>query len=91
MPSNEVYPCYVQIGDSNSSEDLVELPTENDGTIMLSTITAQFEDAIGLRFKSESGAWRGVRVTDGVLDAPLEGGGNGEYFITLPKKGLNFS
>ena len=89
MPS-EAYPCYVKIGEAVGSEELVELPTESNGTMLLSTITAQYPDAIGLRFKSDSGAWRGVRVTDGILDAPLEGWGYGEYYITLDKKGSNY-
>jgi len=87
MVGIETYPCYVRIGESAGAEDIVELPTETDGTLLLSTITAQFPDAIGLRFKSDSGAWRGVRVTSGILDVPLEGWGDKEYYITVSKAG----
>ena len=83
----ETYPCYVRVGEKAGSEDLVELPTEVDGTILLSTITAQYPDAIGLKFKSDSGSWRGLRVTDGVCDAPIEGWGDKEYIVTAPKPG----
>jgi len=71
--AQETYPCYVKVGESPGSEELVEVPTEEDGSMLLTTITAQFADAIGLRFQSDSGAWRGVRVTGDVLDTPLEG------------------
>jgi len=39
-----------------------------------------------LRFKSHSGAWRGVPVVDGAIKPPLEGWGNLDYFITVGKK-----
>jgi len=81
MVCGDSYPCYVRVGEMGV-EDIVELPTEEDGTMLLSTLTAQFPDAIGLRFKGESGNWRGVRIIDGVLNVPLEGWGEVEYFIT---------
>jgi len=81
MVCSEAYPCYVRVGEMGV-EDIVELPTETDGTMLLSTITAQFPDAIGLRFKGESGTWRGVRIIDGVLNVPLEGWGDADYSIT---------
>ena len=80
MLTESSYPCYVRISDI-SGTDMVELPTENDGTMLLSTLTSQYPDTIGLRFQSESGAWRGVRVVDGVLDAPLEGWREKVYVI----------
>ena len=41
----------------------VEVETEEDGTLLLSTVTAQFPGAIGLRFRNkETGGLRGVRV-----------------------------
>jgi len=81
MPE-ESYPCYVRISEGPESEEVIELPTEGDGKLMLTTITAQYPDAIGLRFKSESGAWRGMRFIDGALEPPIEGWGYNDYFIT---------
>jgi len=81
MPS-ETYPCYVRIGESLGAEEVIELPTEDDGTMLLTTLTAQFPDATGLKFKSESGAWRGLRVTGEALDAPIEGWGYNDYIVT---------
>jgi len=87
MVGGETYPCYVRIGESVDADEIVELPTETNGTLLLSTITAQYPDAIGLRFKSDTGSWRGVRVTENVLDVPLEGWGDKEYYITVSKAG----
>jgi len=81
MPE-ESYPCYVRISEGPESEEVIELPTEGDGKLMLTTITAQYPDAIGLRFKSDSGAWRGMRFIDGALEPPIEGWGYNDYFIT---------
>jgi len=81
MP-DETYPCYVRISAGPESEEVIELPTEADGKLVMTTITAQFPDAIGLRFKSDSGAWRGMRFIDGALEPPIEGWGYNDYFIT---------
>jgi len=78
----EAYPCYVRISEGPEKDEVIELPTEVDGKLMLTTITAQYPDAIGLRFKSESGAWRGMRFIDGALEPPIEGWGYNDYFIT---------
>jgi len=78
----EDYPCYVRISEGPESEEVIELPTEADGKLMLTTITAQYPDAIGLRFKSDSGAWRGMRFIEGALEPPIEGWGYNDYFIT---------
>ena len=78
----EAYPCYVRISEGPEKEEVIELPTEADGKLMLTTITAQFPDAIGLRFKSESGAWRGMRFIEGAIEPPIEGWGYNDYFIT---------
>jgi len=84
--SNEMYPCYVRISEGAESEEVIELPTESDGRLLLTTITAQYPDAIGLRYKSESGAWRGMRFIEGALEPPLEGWGYNDYFITTAVK-----
>ena len=73
------FPCHVRI---RNEGEVLELPTEEDGKLLLSTITGHFQDAIGLRFKTATGAWTGIRVMDGVLQPPIEGWGQREYFIT---------
>ena len=53
---------YIQIGDVDNDQ-LIELPCENDGRLLLSTIAGQIPGAIGLKYKSESGSWRGLRIS----------------------------
>lgn len=79
------YPCYIKVGDDEESDDCMELPTECDGTILLSTIQAQYPSAIGLKYRNESGGWRGMRLSDNRLDPPLEGWGNNDYIVTYHK------
>ena len=86
-PTKEIYPTYILVGDDEDSDLFMELPTENNGSILLSTIQAQFPSAIGLRFKGSAGLWRGVRILDNVLDPPFDGWGDNQYVITLPKQG----
>ncbi|XP_057312351.1 TAR DNA-binding protein 43-like [Hydractinia symbiolongicarpus] len=81
----EKYPCFVKVSDEENGENCIELPTESCGTILLSTIQAQFPNAIGLKYKSSTGAWRGIRLSDNILDPPFEGWGDTTYHITLPK------
>jgi len=81
----EEYPCYIQVADSAESDNVIELPTESDGRISLTTIKAQFPDAIGLRFRSEAGNWRGVGVAGDYLEPPLDGWGSSTYVIAVKK------
>lgn len=87
MVDTETYPCYILIGDEDDLDECMELPSEKDGSILLSTIQAQFPCAIGLKYKSATGLMRGVRVYDNILRPPFEGWGNNHYIITLPKQG----
>ena len=67
MEDDSDYPSFVKVAEKEScSEDYMELPREKDGTVLLSTIQAQFTHAIGLKYKSSSGAWRG-KVSSYVL------------------------
>jgi len=79
----ETYPCYIRIVESDG--EVIELPTESDGRILITTIHAQFPDAIGLKFKSESGSWRGVGTTGDAFEPPIDGWGDNDYIITNKK------
>lgn len=83
--TTEKYPCFVKVTEDECPDNFIELPTENIGTMLLSTIQGQFPNAIGLKYKSPSGSWRGVRLSDNVLDPPFEGWGEAVYSITLAK------
>jgi len=74
---------YIRIAYSEESE-FMEFPKEEDGTLLLSTVQTQFPDAIGLKYKGSSGAWRAIREVDNVLAAPPKGGwGTGVYIVTV--------
>lgn len=64
----------------------MEIPLEEDGTVLLSTVSAQFPGACGLRYRSpESQCMRGVRLVEGVLHAPDATWGNLVYVVNYPK------
>ena len=80
---------YVRVAeDEHVPEDAIELPSDEDGTILLSTIQAQFPGSTGLRFRNEeTQTWRGVRLADGVLYPPVNGWGNTLYIVVSNKPG----
>uniref|UniRef100_A0A2K5ZDR5 TAR DNA-binding protein 43 n=1 Tax=Mandrillus leucophaeus TaxID=9568 RepID=A0A2K5ZDR5_MANLE len=64
----------------------VDIPSEDDGTVLLSTVTAQFPGACGLRDRNPvSQCTRGVRLVEGILHAPDAGWGNLVYVVNYPK------
>ncbi|KAI5724539.1 hypothetical protein M8J77_003977 [Diaphorina citri] len=63
-----------------------KLPTEEDGTLLLSTVTAQFPGASGLKFKSATGSTRGLRLLDGAFHPPPgTGWDNINFMCVFPK------
>jgi len=76
------YQSFVKISKDGSDDDIMELPREKDGTVLLSTVQAQYPSAIGLKYKSSSGGWRGIRAENNVLDPPHGGWGEDVYIIT---------
>ncbi|XP_068211716.1 TAR DNA-binding protein 43-like isoform X2 [Palaemon carinicauda] len=65
--------CYIQVCE-DENEEPIEIPTEEDGTLSLSTLVAQFPGACGLKYRHpESRGLRGVRLIDGRLHPPDEG------------------
>lgn len=73
--------AYVQVCEDDGSP--VELPVEEDKTLLLSTLTAQFPRATGLKYQSETGCMRGVRLSDGRLFPPPDGWQNRVYQIVV--------
>ena len=76
---------YIKIGDSANNDDVIEVPSEPDGSLLLSSVSAQFPGSVGLRFRSETGSWRGLRVTGNNIDPPADGWGDRSYFVVKPK------
>lgn len=78
---------YVQVAEEEGEEP-IELPIEEDGTLLLSTLSAQFPGSSGLKFKNpETKATRGVKLSDGHLHPPSEDGwGSNVYVCVFPKE-----
>ncbi|KAA0200432.1 TAR DNA-binding protein 43 [Fasciolopsis buskii] len=66
---------------------LVELPLEEDGTLLLATLTAQFPRCTGLKYKvEESGCFRGLRLADDRIYPPPDNGWHGTtFYCVFPK------
>ncbi|XP_070615408.1 TAR DNA-binding protein 43 isoform X4 [Erythrolamprus reginae] len=76
---------YIRVTE-DESEEPIEIPSEDDGTVLLSTVTAQFPGACGLRYRNPvSQCMRGVRLVEGILHAPDNGWGNLVYVVNYPK------
>nr|CAB3266817.1 Tardbp protein [Phallusia mammillata] len=62
---------FVRIAEDEHDEEPIEIPVENDGTLFLSSICAQFPGACGLKYRNpETHTMRGVKVVDGILYPP---------------------
>ena len=72
----------------HEGDEPIEIPTESDGTILLSSLTAQFPGVTGLKFRNpETNTLRGVRCADNSLFPPSEESGWGActYICNRPK------
>ncbi|CAG5124604.1 unnamed protein product [Candidula unifasciata] len=77
---------YIQVVEDESDEP-VEIPSESDGTLLLTTLAAQFPGACGLKYRNpDTGAFRGIRLLDGVLHPPDGVWGNYQYLAVFPKE-----
>ena len=78
---------YVRVTEDESLP-AIEVPTEADGTILLSTLQAQFPGACGLRYKNpETDSWRGIRLLESMLCPPAEEGWGGHLYVVVQKNG----
>ncbi|XP_072035788.1 TAR DNA-binding protein 43-like isoform X2 [Amphiura filiformis] len=77
---------YVRIVEEEADDEPIELPSEEDGTMLLSTLTAQFPGASGLKYRNpDTGTLRGLRVFDGRIQAPDGHWGDTLYIAVFPK------
>ncbi|XP_045495433.1 TAR DNA-binding protein 43-like [Colias croceus] len=74
---------YVVVSEGEQDEP-IELPTEEDGSLLLSTISAQFAGASGLKYRS-GGRLRGLRLSDDRVLPPAEGWAAFRYFCAFPR------
>jgi len=73
---------YVKVASTSAPDDFMEFPLESDGTLTLSTVQSHYPNALGLKYKAESGAWRALRAVDNIFDPPRTGWSDLVYFIT---------
>ncbi|XP_072947142.1 TAR DNA-binding protein 43-like [Epargyreus clarus] len=76
---------YVLVSEGEQDEP-IELPTEEDGSLLLSTIAAQFAGASGLKYRS-GGRLRGLRLVEERVPPPAEGWAAHRYFCAFPRAG----
>ena len=76
---------YIQVAEEENDEP-IELPSEEDATLLLSTVAAQFPGACGLKYRNpETGNFRGIRLVEGRLHPPEAVWGNLIYIAVFPK------
>lgn len=76
---------YIQVTEDENEESM-EVPLEDEGTLLLSTLNAQFPGSCGLKYRNpESGAMRGLRLSDGRLYPPDNEWSNRMYVAVFPK------
>ena len=76
---------YIQVAE-NEGEEPMEVPLEEDGTLLLSTLNAQFPGSCGLKYRNpESGSMRGIRLSDGRLYPPDADWANRVYLAVFPR------
>jgi len=79
---------YISVAELENDE-AVEIPSEEDGTLLLSTLSAQFPGACGLKFRNPAtGNFRGVRLNDGKLHAPDSAWGNDTFIVVFPRSSV---
>ena len=77
---------YVQIAE-DENEESIELPYEEDHSLLLSTLVAQFPGACGLKYRNpDTGGFRGLRLVDGKISPP-EGDWSTFVYIVVFAKG----
>ena len=78
---------YITVAEEEGEEP-IELPSEDDATLLLTTLAAQFPGACGLKFRNpETRAWRGVRLSEGRLYPPSDAGWGSQVYVSVLPKG----
>lgn len=75
---------YVLVSEGEHDEP-IELPCEEDGGLLLSTLAAQFAGASGLKYRA-GGRLRGLRLAEDRLQPPPDGWSAHRYFCAFPRR-----
>lgn len=77
---------YVAVCEQEDEEPM-EIPVEPDGTLLLSSLVAQFPGATGLRYRpQDSKSLRGLRLADGKIYSPEDGWDVYTFVCNMPKE-----
>ncbi|KAG5681547.1 hypothetical protein PVAND_010967 [Polypedilum vanderplanki] len=80
---------FIQVAEDFNDEP-IELPLEEDNTLLLSTLQAQFPGATGLKYRNpENKAIRGIRLTDSKLHPPGNGWDGLVFYCVFPKESIS--
>lgn len=79
---------YIRVSEDEDDANAVEIPCEVDGTLLLSTLVAQFPGACGLKYRHpETKNIRGIRLNDGKLHPPSDNGWSKILYVCVfPKE-----
>ena len=73
---------------ADEGDEPLELPVEEDGSILLTTLSAQFPGSCGLKYRNpDTGTMRGIRLSDGRLYPPDKDWGKSQVFVCVFPKG----
>ena len=75
---------YICLAESESDEG-IEVPVNEDGTILLSTVGAQFHGASGIKYRANTGKFRAVPVVEEQLQLPKDEADEVKYIVVFPK------
>ncbi|XP_050412221.1 TAR DNA-binding protein 43 isoform X1 [Patella vulgata] len=76
---------YIQVAEEEGDEPM-EVPSEDDGTLLLTTLAAQFPGSCGLKYRNpDTGSMRGIRLSDGRLYPPDGNWARNLYIAVFPK------
>lgn len=81
---------FIQVAEEFNDEP-IELPVEDDGTLLLSTLQGQFPGACGLKYRNpENKAIRGIRLNESRMHPPNNGWDSQTvYYCVFPKESFS--
>ena len=75
---------YICLAEGEHDEG-IEIPVDEDGNILLSTVDAQFHGASGIKYRADTGKFRAVPLVEGHLQPPISEYGDTKYIVVFPK------
>jgi TAR DNA-binding protein 43 len=81
---------FIQVAEEFNDEP-IELPVEEDATLLLSTLQGQFPGACGLKYRNpENKAIRGIRLNESRMHPPTSGWDSQTvYYCVFPKESVS--